>query len=308
MKTFIESVKNFLSQEQIFLNEPMSQHTTFKIGGCADVLLLPKNIGEVQKILKLVKTENLPLTILGNGSNVLVADDGIRGVVLVFGKPFSYIRAENEKIFVGAGTLLGKFARWACEEKAMDFAFATGIPGSVGGAIYMNAGAYDGEVKNFVQGVTTVTLDGEIKHYDLQACEFSYRKSIFHDCSELICEVEFSPNGSPEKKEIILEKIKEFREKRLRNQPIELPSAGSTFKRPQNFFAAALIDQAGLKGVKIGGAEVSKKHAGFIVNVGHATAQNVFDLIQLVKQRVFEIHGVHLDLEIRLLGEFKNHE
>ncbi len=301
-ETFGRKLAGFLSNEQIIFNAPMSEHTTFKIGGAADVLIFPASAAEVAQIFKLINEFQIPCTILGNGSNVLVRDNGIRGAVVKFtDKFFGTIRAEDTKIYAGAGAKLKDVSNFAAENNLSGMEFAVGIPGSIGGAVFMNAGAYDGEMKNVIASVKAVTREGEIKNFCAKDLNLGYRQSIFQSNNCAICEVELSlqiGNGAD-----IKNKMADFTARRESKQPLELPSAGSTFKRPAGYFAGTLIDQTGLKGLQIGGAQVSTKHAGFIVNVGNATAADVLNLIEEVRRRVKEMHGVELIPEVRIIGE-----
>lgn len=293
-----------LPEEQIKVNEPMKSHTNFKIGGNADFYVVAKEINQIQIILKLAKQYNIPLTILGNGSNVLVGDKGIKGIVL----KISIDQFEIEKkekyatIIAGAGVPLGKIAYSLLKEQIAGFEFAGGIPGSLGGAIRMNAGAYGGEIKDCIQTVTYLTQDGELKEFSNQECEFSYRHSIFCDEPLIIVKAKLQlPYGN---KEEIQAKLDEYAQSRKEKQPLEFPSAGSTFKRGSDFITAKLIDECGLKGYTVGGAQVSTLHAGFVINTGNATAKDVMSVIYHVKQTVLEQTEKQIELEIELLGEF----
>jgi UDP-N-acetylmuramate dehydrogenase len=297
----LQKLNEVLNSKQILVDEPMSKHSTFKIGGNADFFVMPSSIEEVQSIFKISRECDVPVTVLGNGSNILVSDNGIAGIVCSFGSPFSYIKPQNDKVAVGAGTILGAVSKWAGENSFTGMEFAVGIPGSVGGAVFMNAGAYDGEMKNVVTGVTAVSFDGNIFHYDANQLGFAYRHSIFQDNNQIICEIELSlEKGNQEE---ISSKMKDFTQRRIQKQPLEFPSAGSTFKRPEGYFAGTLIEQTGLKGFRIGGAEVSPKHAGFIVNTGVATAADILGLIRRVQETVLQKDGVRLELEVRVVGE-----
>ncbi|SEA08055.1 UDP-N-acetylmuramate dehydrogenase [Selenomonas ruminantium] len=300
-ENFIGACREFLQPEQIMLNAPMSEHTTFQIGGPADCLIKPANLEETQKILQLVQEYELPLTFVGNGSNMLVSDKGIRGVVVNFADTISSIAVDGTKMTVGAGALLKDVAEAAAQHSLAGMEFACGIPGSIGGAVFMNAGAYGGETKNVVKAVKAVTRAGEIKTYSLEELELGYRHSIFQNNGEAIVEVELElvPGSEAE----IRAGIADFTQRRESKQPLEMPSAGSTFKRPEGYFAGTLIDQTGLKGLSVGGAQVSTKHAGFVVNKGGATAADVLNLIREVQKRVKEAHGVELQPEVRLIGE-----
>lgn len=300
-ENFIRDCQEFLKPEQILRNEPMSRHTTFKIGGPADCLLLPASLKETQKILALVKAYGLPLTRLGNGSNMLVRDKGIRGVVVKFGKPMSAIRCEGTRIIAGAGALLKDVAECAAAHGLAGLEYACGIPGSIGGAIFMNAGAYDGEMKHVADVVRAVDEEGNLHEFSRQELDLSYRHSVFQTNGETICEIELQLQAGDE--QAIRARIADFTARRESRQPLDMPSAGSTFKRPEGYFAGTLIDQTGLKGLTIGGAQVSTKHAGFVVNAGGATAADVVNLIHEVQRRVKEQHGVELYPEVRMLGE-----
>lgn len=300
-ENFLAACREFLQPEQIMVNAPMKEHTTFKIGGPADCLLKPASLAETQKILQLVQAYDLPLTFVGNGSNMLVSDKGIRGVVVNFADTIDIITVEGTKMTVGAGALLKDVAEAAAQHSLAGLEFACGIPGSIGGAVFMNAGAYGGETKNVVKAVKAVTREGEIKSYRLEELELGYRHSIFQTNGEAIVEVELEL--TPGKEEEIRAGIADFTQRRESKQPLEMPSAGSTFKRPEGYFAGTLIDQTGLKGLSVGGAQVSTKHAGFVVNKGGATAADVLNLIREVQKRVKEAHGVELQPEVRLIGE-----
>lgn len=299
---FKNRLAEILAGNQFIFNAPMNEQTTFKIGGAADVLIFPSNISEVVAVIKLADEFKLPCTILGNGSNVLVLDNGIRGVVLKFSdKFFSKIQVDDEKIIADAGALLRDVSKFAAEKSLSGMEFAVGIPGSIGGAVFMNAGAYGGEMKNVVVGVTAVSRAGEILKFRAEDLNLGYRQSIFQQNGCAICEVELKlTHGIFDE---INRQMAEFTQKRESKQPLEFPSAGSTFKRPKGYFAGTLIDVTGLKGFQVGGAMVSEKHAGFVVNAGGATAKDVLNLIEEVKRRVMEAHGVALTPEVRIIGE-----
>ena len=293
-----------LPEEQIKINEPMKNHTNFKIGGNADIYVIAKTTEQIQVVLKLVKQYQIPLTILGNGSNVLVSDKGIRGIVLSICIQQLEIEKnkENANIIVGAGEPLGKIAYSLVKEEIAGFEFAGGIPGTIGGAIRMNAGAYGGEMKDCVQTVTCLTEEGELKELSNLECEFSYRHSIFCDKTLIIVKAKMTlPYGE---KQEIQAKMEEYAQSRKEKQPLMFPSAGSTFKRGADFITAKIIDECGLKGYNIGDAQVSTMHAGFVVNKGNATAKDVIEVVNHVKQTVFEKTGKQIELEMELLGEF----
>ena len=301
-ETFQDELSRFLTKRQYIFHAPMNEHTTFKIGGAADVLIFPSTPNEVAMVFKLAEKFQIPCTVLGNGSNVLVLDNGVRGAVVKFtDKFFGGIRLEDGKIIAGAGAKLKDVSNFAAENSLTGMEFAVGIPGSIGGAVFMNAGAYDGEMKNIVYSVKAVSRAGEISDFHGEEMALGYRQSIFQTNGCAICEVtlRLSRGDSQE----IKNKMADFTERRESKQPLELPSAGSTFKRPKGYFAGTLIDKTGLKGLKVGGAMVSEKHAGFVVNVGGATAADVLNLIEEVKRRVKEAHGVMLTPEVRIIGE-----
>lgn len=300
-ENFLAACRAFLQPEQIMLDAPMSEHTTFQIGGPADCLLKPASLEETQKILKLVKEYDLPLTFVGNGSNMLVRDKGIRGVVVNFADTINKIQVDGTKMTVGAGALLADVAEAAASHGLAGMEFACGIPGSMGGAVFMNAGAYGGETKSVVKAVRAVTREGEIKTYTLAEMQLGYRHSVFQSNGEAIVEVELELTPGDEKE--IRAGIADYTQRRESKQPLEMPSAGSTFKRPEGYFAGTLIDQTGLKGLSVGGAQVSTKHAGFVVNKGGATAADVVNLIHEVQKRVKDAHGVELQPEVRMIGE-----
>ncbi len=298
---FIKAMRMELPEEQVLTDESMARHTTFRIGGNADVFVLPASIEEFLAVLKLTKRYSVPLTVLGNGSNVLVRDGGIRGAVVSFGKPFSYIEMEGAHIKAGAGAMLGTVSLFAANHALSGLEFAVGIPGSLGGAVFMNAGAYDGEMSQVISEVTAVTPEGEIRRYRTKEMDFSYRHSVFQQNGHIICEIELTLRES--KAAAIQEKMAEFTRRRMEKQPLDKPSAGSTFKRPPGFFAGTLIDEAGLKGFTVGGAQVSGKHAGFVINKGGATAADVLSLIEEIQRRIEEKNGIRLTPEIRIIGE-----
>lgn len=298
---FIKAMRMELPEEQVLTDESMARHTTFRIGGNADVFVLPASIEELLAVLKLTKRYSVPLTVLGNGSNVLVRDGGIRGAVVSFGKPFSYIEMEGAHIKAGAGAMLGTVSLFAANHALSGLEFAVGIPGSLGGAVFMNAGAYDGEMSQVISEVTAVTPEGEIRRYRTKEMDFSYRHSVFQQNGHIICEIELTLRES--KAVAIQEKMAEFTRRRMEKQPLDKPSAGSTFKRPPGLFAGTLIDEAGLKGFTVGGAQVSGKHAGFVINKGGATAADVLSLIEEIQRRIEEKNGIRLTPEIRIIGE-----
>jgi UDP-N-acetylmuramate dehydrogenase len=297
-----ELLTNEIKQGIVKIDEPMRKHTNFKIGGNADVFVIAKNIEEIKCVIKFSKENNILLTILGNGSNVLVSDKGIRGIVLQVGtKEIKIEKHENALIEVDAGAMLGALAQILLKQSISGFEFAAGIPGSIGGAIRMNAGAYGGEMKDIVKDVTVLNEKGEISVLTNEECEFSYRHSRFTDSKEIVIKVTLKlPLGNEAE---IKAKMDEYDQSRREKQPLNLPSAGSTFKRGSDFITAKLIDECGLKGYTSGDAQVSTLHAGFVVNLGNATAQDVLNVVNHVKQVVLEKTGKQIELEVELLGE-----
>ena len=297
-----ELLTNEIKQGIVKIDESMKKHTNFKIGGNADVFVIAKSIEEIKCVIKFSKENNIPLTILGNGSNVLVSDKGIRGIVLQIGlKEIKVEKHENALIEVDAGAMLGALAQILLKQSISGFEFAAGIPGSIGGAIRMNAGAYGGEMKDIVKNVTVLNEKGEINILTNEKCEFSYRHSRFTNSKEIIIKATLElPFGNENE---IKAKMDEYAQSRKEKQPLNLPSAGSTFKRGADFITAKLIDECGLKGYTSGDAQVSTLHAGFVVNLGNATAQDVLSVVNHVKQVVLEKTGKQIELEIELLGE-----
>ena len=301
MKKELENqLKNIVKKGLVAVDEPMSAHTTFRIGGPADYYVEP-TFEEVKELLFFLKKENIPYTLIGNGSNLLVSDEGIEGVVVSFGKEMSEVSWEKEVVRAKAGILLSRLASFAASKSLSGLEFASGIPGTLGGAITMNAGAYGGEMKDVVQSVTV--LDGdEMKEYSGEEMDFSYRHSRVLDEDLIVLEVTMKLQSGRE--EEILSSMKELNKKRVEKQPLNFPSAGSTFKRPEGYFAAKLIEDAGLKGYTVGGAKVSEKHSGFVINFDHATAKDVCTLMRDVQRIVKEKFDVSLEPEVRMIGRF----
>lgn len=286
---------------QLIQNESMSRHTTFKIGGTADMFVSITSVAELASLIMLAKENNVPYTVIGNGSNLLVSDNGIRGLVIEIGQGLAGCKVKGNVIYAEAGILLKKLASVAATESLSGLEEVSGVPGTLGGGIFMNAGAYGGELKDTVKKVTYVDDNGDIHTIDAEECGFGYRKSIFSGGGKYIvsAELELKKGDSVE----IAEKMADYTKRRREKQPISYPSAGSTFKRPEGYFAGPLIEQAGLKGYRVGGAIVSDLHAGFVINCGGATAQDVIDVIEHTKKTVLEKFGVVLEPEIRFLGE-----
>lgn len=286
---------------EIFSEEPLAKHTSFRIGGPAELMVFPRSVKELSLVLKTAYEMEIRPYILGGGTNVLAPDEGLRGLVIVTKDALIGLRLLDEThISAMSGMTLAKTAMFAAQDNLSGLEFAHGIPGTVGGAVYMNAGAYGGEMKDIAVKTEYMRLDGTIETYEGAAQEFAYRSSVFQKKDGVILRTEFALTPSNEKD--VRSRIKELADRRRAAQPLELPSAGSAFKRPKTGYAAALIDQAGLKGLRIGGAAVSEKHAGFIVNLGGATATDVLALVKLVQSRVFDHSGVLLEPEIRVWG------
>ncbi|MEE3491867.1 UDP-N-acetylmuramate dehydrogenase [Ruminococcus sp.] len=281
-------------------NEPMSAHTTFKIGGAADVLITVNNINELQTAVNACKASDIPVMILGNGSNLLVSDNGIEGAVITLDGDFKEITVDGDIITSGAGAKLSRLCSVALENSLTGLEFAYGIPGSVGGAMYMNAGAYGGEMKDVALSVTALTPDGEIREVPAEELALGYRTSVFKTNGDIILFSKYKlTQGDPA---AIKEKMDDVMNRRKTKQPLEYPSAGSVFKRPEGAFAGTLIEQCGLKGKTVGGAQVSEKHAGFIINIGGATCDDVMGLVKLVQDTVKAETGYFLEREIIRTG------
>lgn len=302
-ETVLRSVYEILDEALVFPMEPMSKHTTFRIGGPADLLVTPENVQQLGKLCQLFRSNEIPFLVLGNGSNILVGDGGIRGVVIQLGNRFARCEVSGNVITAQAGIKLSRLAGTALEHNLTGIEFAAGIPGTFGGALFMNAGAYEGEMSQVVTSVTYLDAEGNVKEISAADCEFGYRTSIFTKNPDLIVlggRVKLKPGDGAE----IRAKMDDFAERRVSKQPLHLPSAGSTFKRPAGYFAGKLIQDAGLMGFRVGGASVSEKHAGFVVNDGGATAKDVRTLMEEVQKKILDAYGVMLEPEVRFLGEF----
>ena len=286
---------------QVRLDEPMSAHTSFHIGGPADVLVIPAGLEDVRMVLHIAGEEQVPLTVIGNGSNLLVRDKGIRGIVLKLGNALKHWEQDGNTFVFDSGVSLAQCCRIIGDAGYTGMEFAVGIPGSLGGAVFMNAGAYDGEMKDTVVSVQVMTRSGEIKTLDRDDLEFSYRHSSLQNSDAIVLTVTLRVNEGD--KEAIRAKMDDFSQRRISKQPLDIPSAGSTFKRPEGRFVGQMVEQSGLKGFRIGGAEVSVKHAGFIVNADHATAADVLQLIAYVQDKIQEDYNVTLIPEVLVLGE-----
>ncbi|WP_455194949.1 UDP-N-acetylmuramate dehydrogenase [Eubacterium ramulus] len=301
MKQIYETLCGICGAEHVLVREPMSRHTTFRTGGPADLLVQPK-AEQIAPILEVCRNEEIPWTVIGNGSNLLVGDGGIRGVVLEIGKQMSDIVIEGTMITAGAGAMLSSIASRAAAAELTGMEFASGIPGSLGGAVVMNAGAYGGEMKDILQKVTVLTPDGTVQTLSVEELELSYRHSIIPEKGYLVISAILKlQQGNADEIQSIMDDLKE---KRVSKQPLEYPSAGSTFKRPEGYFAGKLIQDAGLRGFRVGGAQVSEKHCGFIINRDQATSTDICQLMQQVSEIVYEKFGVRLEPEVKKIGEF----
>ena len=301
-----EIIKKFcdlLGEERVFTGEAMSRHTTFKIGGPADYFLMPDKDTDVGRIVKICKESAIPYFILGNGSNLRVGDGGYRGAVIQIYKNMSAVTVEGTEITVQAGALLSSVAAAAKNAALTGFEFAGGIPGTMGGAVVMNAGAYGGEMKDVLTEVTVMDEEGEIVTLPADKLELGYRTSIIKTAGYIVLEAKLQlKEGNPE---VIRETMKDLTIRRTTKQPLEYPSAGSTFKRPEGYFAGKLIMDSGLAGYQVGGAQVSEKHCGFVINAGGATARDVRTLMDNVRDIVYKKYGVTLEPEVKFLGDFE---
>lgn len=287
--------------KELLLEEPMAKHTSFRIGGPADVLAQPGNEAELAELLKRAAHHAVPVTLVGNGSNLLVRDKGIRGLVIKLSNLFSSITVAGNVLTFGSGISLAMASKKAASLSLSGLEFAVGIPGTIGGAVYMNAGAYDGEMAKVVTSVQVMDRQGQSSQLKADELDFSYRHTALQNSGLIVTSVTVSLQ--PGEAESIKAKMDDFSQRRIAKQPLELPSAGSMFKRPVGYFAGTLIEQTGLKGYTVGGAQVSTKHAGFVVNVGGATAKDVLQLIRDVQDRVLAVQGVQLEPEVLVLGE-----
>lgn len=301
MKQWLDSVTEAMPELVIRTEEPMSKHTTFRIGGAAEVFAAP-DARELPQLLAMAKGADVPVTVIGNGSNLLVGDRGIAGLVIEIGERMSEVRIEGTILVAGAGALLSKAAQTAAAAGLGGLEFAAGIPGSVGGAVVMNAGAYGGEMKDVLQSVKVLTEEGELLILTTEELELGYRHSCVPERKYIVVEATMELSAKPE--EEIRACMAELRAKRIEKQPLEYPSAGSTFKRPEGYFAGKLIMDAGLRGYTVGGAQVSEKHCGFVINKGDATAADVRQLMQDVHDRVKEQFDVELEPEVKMIGSF----
>ena len=295
-------LQDIVGSDNIVSDEPMRKHTTFRIGGNADIFVRPESKEQIAEILRLCRKQDVPYFILGNGSNLLVGDRGFRGVVINIMDNMNDIKVDGGVIKAQAGAMLIKVSRAARDNSLTGLEFASGIPGTIGGAIYMNAGAYGGEMKDVVTQVTAMDAEGEIYTFGTDELEFSYRHSVIQKRDLIVLDVTMKLAAGDQK--IIDDRMSELAVARRTKQPLEYPSAGSTFKRPEGYFAGKLIMDAGLRGYRVGDAQVSEKHCGFVVNRGNATADDVIKLIDDVKAKVSEEYDVVLEPEVRMIGEF----
>lgn len=299
--TFQEKLLQILTKEQVLEQEPMSRHTTFRVGGSADYYLKP-NQEQLPELIRLCHEENISVQVVGNGSNLLVGDKGIRGAVIEIGTQMSEVITEGDVIYAQAGVSLAKIAQVAMKNSLTGLEFAAGIPGTVGGAVVMNAGAYGGEIKDVLLWAQVLCPDGELRQMTAEELELSYRHSIIPKLKGIVVKAAFQLKAGEQTE--IRQQMEQLREQRTTKQPLEYPSAGSTFKRPEGYFAGKLIMDAGLRGYQVGGAQVAEKHCGFVINRDGATAADIVQLMEDVKAKVKEEFGVELEPEVKMLGEF----
>ena len=302
MKQAAERLKQAVGAGIFLTDEPMSRHTTFRTGGPADIYIEPSGVEELKQVLDICREENVAYTIIGNGSNLLVGDGGYRGVLISFGKPFAQVTIEGAQVRTGAGALLSAVAKQVLNASLAGFEFAAGIPGTIGGAVVMNAGAYGGELCQVLREATVLTPEGEVKTLPAEELELGYRTSCVQKNGYIVLEavLQLQPGNADDIRAV----MDALASKRREKQPLEYPSAGSTFKRPEGHFAGRLIQDAGLRGFRVGGAQVSEKHCGFVINRDHATSADILSLCRQVQEKVKAQFGVELELEVKLLGEF----
>lgn len=298
---FYKKLNQIIPDVVFLLNEPMKNHTSFRIGGPADLIIFPNSERQIMETIKLAKSQSIPYYIIGNGTNLLVRDSGIRGIVIQINDKFNRINVDGHFIEAQAGTLLSAVSRRAVKEGLKGLEFASGIPGTVGGGVVMNAGAYGGEMKDVVYSVSVIDENGQIKELKNDELKLGYRSSIIKEKNYIVVNVKFKlENGNINESTMV---INELTKKRKEKQPLNYPSAGSVFKRPTGYYAGKLIQDAGLKGFTVGGAQVSELHSGFIINKDNATADDVLNLIKIIQQKVDEKFNVHLTPEIKIIGE-----
>lgn len=300
--TYKATIEDEMTGSELFWQEAMRRHTSFKIGGPADLFFRPKSVEHLAWMLRFCREKDIPFYIMGNGSNLLVGDKGYRGVVIQVYKNLSNFKIEGCRVEAEAGILLAKLASKIYEARLTGFEFASGIPGTLGGAVYMNAGAYGGEIKDVLLSATVLTRDGTIKTLDKEALELGYRHSALMANKDIVLSAVMALKDGEQ--EAIRAMMNELNQRRKDKQPVEKPSAGSTFKRPVGYYAGKLIMDAGLRGYQIGGAQVSYKHCGFVINTGDATAEDVLNLVTHIQREVKGQFGVDLEPEVRMIGEF----
>lgn len=294
---YIEELKNICGT--VLLNEPMSLHTSFRTGGPAEVFIKAESTENIISAIDIAKKYNKQYIITGNGSNILVKDGGIDGIVINIGNEMSKIKCDGTKIYAQAGVMLSALATAAADEELTGLEFASGIPGTVGGAVFMNAGAYDGEIKDVIEYADVIDSEGNTHRLIKDELELSYRHSVIDDKNMIVVGAMFNLNKGIKKN--ITDKMADFAKRRRDKQPLNYPSAGSTFKRPEGYFAGALIEECGLKGYRVNDAMVSEKHAGFVVNTGNATTKDILEVIKHVQEMVYEIKKVKLEPEVRII-------
>lgn len=300
-QNFYDKLNNVIAKDSILIDEPMSRHTTFRVGGPTDFFVTPKAKEEVRDVIRICKEAGMPYYIIGNGSNLLVSDAGYRGVIVQIYKEMNEVKVEGDLVKAQAGALLSGIAAKALGAELTGFEFASGIPGTIGGACVMNAGAYGGEMKDVLESVTVLTGEGKIIELGRNELELGYRTSVIAKEGYIVLGAVLKlERGNGEKIKTYMDELKE---KRVTKQPLEYPSAGSTFKRPEGYFAGKLIEDAGLRGFQVGGAQVSEKHCGFVINRDHATAADIMELMRQVQIRVKENSGVDLEPEVKRLGD-----
>ncbi len=309
-QNLLQCIQDIAGKDNVLTNEPMKKHTTFMTGGPADYFVMPQTIEQLGGVIKLAKDSNIPYYVCGKGSNLLVSDEGFRGIVIQLYDKFSEYRfiddgsqeaAEYRKyINVKSGMSLVKLGKIAADNGLAGFEFASGIPGTVGGAVVMNAGAYGGEMKDILVSATIMDNDGNVRTLSVSELDLGYRTSIVAREGWIVLEAVIALKAGDTA--VIRKKMSELAARRIEKQPLEYPSAGSTFKRPEGYFAGKLIEDAGLKGASVGGAKVSEKHAGFVVNTGGAASKDIIDLTDMIVGRVYELYGVKLELEVKKLG------
>ncbi|MEE0171832.1 MAG: UDP-N-acetylmuramate dehydrogenase [Dorea formicigenerans] len=300
-QNFYDKLNNVIAKDSILIDEPMSRHTTFRVGGPADFFVTPKAKEEVRDVICICKEAGMPYYIIGNGSNLLVSDAGYRGVIVQIYKEMNEVKVEGDLVKAQAGALLSGIAAKALGAELSGFEFASGIPGTIGGACVMNAGAYGGEMKDVLESVTVLTGEGKIIELGRNELELGYRTSVIAKKGYIVLGAVLKlERGDGEKIKTYMDELKE---KRVTKQPLEYPSAGSTFKRPEGYFAGKLIEDAGLRGFQVGGAQVSEKHCGFVINRDHAAAADIMELMRQVQIRVKENSGVDLEPEVKRLGD-----